>query len=113
MSLFNPRWLRNFIRRHTNQIPEQRAHVWKQRLSIFYMLTAWNAFGFVLYQVYQGNADWARKYKSEEELSLSPAQQWARTLGIKDAKVIQVSGLQVTNYDIHNEFDEASEAIQE
>ncbi|XP_044265774.1 uncharacterized protein LOC123012059 [Tribolium madens] len=106
MSLFSPRWLRNFIRRHTNQIPEDRAFVWKQRLSLFYMFVSWNAFGFVLYQVYKGNSDWARKYKSEEELALTPAQQWARTLGIKEAKVMRVSGLQVTKYEIN-------EAIQE
>lgn len=72
MSVFFPRWLRNFVRKHTNHIPEQRAQFWKQRLSIVYMLIAWNAFGLVCYNIYNGNTDWARKYKSEEELSLTP-----------------------------------------
>jgi hypothetical protein len=53
-------------------VPEERAHIWKQRLSVVYMLVAWNAFGFVVYNIYKGNSDWARKYKSDAELSLTP-----------------------------------------
>ncbi|CAH1365679.1 hypothetical protein MTP99_001935 [Tenebrio molitor] len=119
MAMFNFPWIRRFIRKHMSYVPEERAHIWKQRLSVVYMLVAWNAFGFVVYNIYKGNSDWARKYKSDAELSLTPAQQWSRTLGIKDAKVIKVSGLNVSNYEIHNDFDEASnnatgnEAVQE
>ncbi|KAJ3649564.1 hypothetical protein Zmor_021300 [Zophobas morio] len=110
MSLFNFRWLREFVRRHTNYIPEEKAYFWKRRLSLVYMLLAWNAFGLVLYNVFSGNADWARKYKSDAELSLTPAQHWSRTLGIKDAKVYKISGLNVSSYEIHNNLDdEASE----
>lgn len=74
MSLFKFLWLRQFIRRHTKPIPEVTAEVWKKRLSVSYMLLAWNAFGFVLYMIYSGKADWAQFYgvKDENELKLSP-----------------------------------------
>lgn len=53
-------------------IKETHAQIWKQRLSIGYMLVAWNAFGFVLYKIWNGQADWAKDLKSPEELALTP-----------------------------------------
>lgn len=76
MALFEMKWLRRFVRRHTNPIPEHRADLWKRRLSIGYAILAWQAFGIVCYMVYTGRNDWAKYYgyKSEEEAALSPAQ---------------------------------------
>ncbi|KAJ8979757.1 hypothetical protein NQ317_004744 [Molorchus minor] len=68
------RWLRTLVRRNTNPIPVSKAELWKSRLSVVYMLVAWNAFGFVGYMIYSGKNDWAQYYgyKSEEEAKLSP-----------------------------------------
>ncbi|KAK4884419.1 hypothetical protein RN001_000690 [Aquatica leii] len=108
---FQLQWLRRFIRRHTSPIPEIRAAQWKQRLAIGYALLAWNAFGYVIYTMYKGKSDWAQFHnlKSEEELKMTPAQQWTRTLGIQDATVYRVSGLNYTKYEIHNEFPDKEE----
>lgn len=59
MTLFRMRWLRNFIRRSSKPINLTTAELWKRRLAIGYALIAWNAFGFVIYAVYQGKNDWA------------------------------------------------------
>lgn len=72
MALFQMKWLRRFVRKNTRQIPHMTASTWKQRLSIGYAILAWNAFGFVLYALYTGRADWAKDYKSPEELAMSP-----------------------------------------
>lgn len=49
------------IRRHTNPIPLSIADEWKRKLSIAYALLAWNAFGFVVYQMYKGKNNWSGK----------------------------------------------------
>lgn len=74
MTLFKMTWLRNFVRRNTNPVPMNTAKKWKQRLSIGYAILAWNAFGFVLYAVFTGRADWAKAagLKSEAEANLPP-----------------------------------------
>lgn len=74
MALFQMRWLRRLIRRNTNPIPMDRASVWKNRLSLFYMVVSWNAFGLVCYMVYSGKNDWAKYYglKTEEDEKLGP-----------------------------------------
>lgn len=74
MALFRFMWLRRFIRRHTKEIPYTTADTWKKRLSVIYMLVAWNAFGVVCYSIYQGKGDWAKYYnlKSTDELNLTP-----------------------------------------
>lgn len=74
MALFQMKWLRRFVRRNTSPVPLNVAERWKQRLSIGYAFVAWNAFGFVLYQVYQGKADWAKSagLKTQEEFELPP-----------------------------------------
>ncbi|CAH1107625.1 unnamed protein product [Psylliodes chrysocephalus] len=97
MSFFRFYWLRRLIRRNTNPIPQPRAELWRSRLSIIYTLIAWNAFGFVVYQIYSGKSDWAKYYgiKTEEEEKMSPGHRWAKTLGIKDAKVYRVTGFSV------------------
>jgi hypothetical protein len=68
------RWLRKLIRRHTNPIPGDRAESVRNKLSLAYVLLAWNAFGFVCYVIYTGRGDWARYYghKSEAEASMPP-----------------------------------------
>lgn len=74
MALFQMKWLRKFVRRHSSPIPLNTAELWKQRLSIAYAFLAWNAFGFVCFQVYKGNVDWAKTagLKSQEEVNMSP-----------------------------------------
>ncbi|KAH8240260.1 hypothetical protein KR026_001243 [Drosophila bipectinata] len=95
MALFEMKWLRRMVRRHTNPIPEHRAEMWKRRLSIGYAILAWQAFGLVCYMVYTGRNDWAKfyGYKTEEDLALSPAQQFARHLNVEGTgKIIRLSG---------------------
>ncbi|KAJ8723913.1 hypothetical protein PYW07_007893 [Mythimna separata] len=97
------KWWHRFVRKRTKPIPEDTAILWKRRLSIAYGLLAWNAFGLVVYNVYKGKADWAHYYglKSDEEHSTPPGEAWAKTLGIKNAKVYRISGLKkVDEYDI-------------
>ncbi|XP_023935900.1 uncharacterized protein LOC112044319 [Bicyclus anynana] len=97
------RWLHKYIRRNTKPIPGDVAVLWKRRLSIAYAVLAWNAFGLFVYSLYQGKADWAHYYglKSDEEHSMPPARAWANTLGIKNAKVVRISGFtKVDEYDI-------------
>lgn len=69
MALFQMKWLRALVRRNTNPIEYRHALAWKDRLSIAYMLVAWNAFGVVCYMVYSGRNDWAKFHglKSDEE----------------------------------------------
>ncbi|KAM8721133.1 hypothetical protein ACLKA7_007067 [Drosophila subpalustris] len=96
MALFEMKWLRRFVRRHTHPIPEHRADLWKRRLSIGYAILAWQAFGLVCYMVYTGRNDYAKYYgyKSEEELALSPAQQFAKHINVEGTgKIIRISGL--------------------
>lgn len=87
MALFYFRWLRKFIRKHTNPIPVDRAATTKQRLSLFYMVIAWNAFGFVCYMVYTGRGDWAKYYglKSEVEAKMPPGNFFKYMLDIFDS----------------------------
>ncbi|XP_022121324.1 uncharacterized protein LOC110997466 [Pieris rapae] len=97
------KWWHSFIRKRTKPIPEDYAVLWKKRLSLLYGFLAWNAFGLVVYSIYQGKSDWAHYYglKSDEDKNMSPGHSWANTLGIKNAKVIRISGLsKVDEYDI-------------
>lgn len=80
MSLFRFQWLRRFVRKHTNYIPEESASLWKARLSVVYMLLSWNAFGLVVYMIYKGKNDWAQPYKSESELNLTPGTKYIEKL---------------------------------
>lgn len=68
------KWWHQFVRRRTKPIPEETAILWKRRLSIAYAIAAWNAFGLVLYSMFQGKADWAHYYglKTDEEHSVPP-----------------------------------------
>ncbi|XP_046971475.1 uncharacterized protein LOC124538448 [Vanessa cardui] len=97
------KWWHRIIRRRTKPIPEDVAILWKRRLSLAYGFIAWNAFGVLLYNIYQGKADWAHYHglKSDEEKAIPPARAWANTLGIKNAKVYKIAGLtKVDEYDI-------------
>ncbi|XP_050332102.1 uncharacterized protein LOC126760486 [Bactrocera neohumeralis] len=111
MALFELKWLRRWVRRHTNPIPEDSAQLWKRRLSIGYALLAWNAFGFVCYMVYTGRNDWAKYYgyKSEEEAKLTPAQQYATQLNVNKGKIIRFSGFNRVG---ETEFDNTSEKVE-
>jgi hypothetical protein len=73
-AMFSFKWLRRFVRRHTNPIPVDRAASVKQKLSLIYMMLAWNAFGVVCYMIYTGRGDWAKHYgyKSDADSSLPP-----------------------------------------
>ncbi|XP_044744798.1 uncharacterized protein LOC123306742 [Coccinella septempunctata] len=108
MTLFKFPFIRRIIRRHTKPIEEDTAALWKKRLAVGYMLLAWNAFGFVCYQMYQGKLDWAAYHglKSEEELRMTPAQSWSRAAGIKKAEVYKVRGFNVSKYEINEEENE-------
>lgn len=88
------KWLRRFVRRNTKPIPENTAELWKRRLSIGYFIVAWQAIGFVCYSIYQGKNDWAQYHglKSEEELALTPAQQFSKTLNLEKGKIIRFKG---------------------
>lgn len=68
------KWWHRFIRRRTKPIPTDVAVLWKRRLSFAYAFCAWNAFGVLAYNFYQGKADWAQYYglKTEEEQAMSP-----------------------------------------
>lgn len=74
MTFLKLKWLRRFVRKNTNPIEYAKAVFWKEKLSLGYMLLAWNAFGLVCYMVYSGRADWAQYYgvKSAEDMRLSP-----------------------------------------
>lgn len=128
MSMFQLKWLRKLVRRNTRPIEHRHAFAWRDRLSIAYALVAWNAFGMVCYMAYSGRNDWAKFHglKSAEEQRLSScelcaengvviarsfhihsvaiiAQQWAKTLKIEKAKVIQFSGFsKVNEFEIDN-----------
>ncbi|KAK9703194.1 hypothetical protein QE152_g29507 [Popillia japonica] len=102
-----PNWLRQLIRRNTKPITENQAGVWKKRLALGYALIAWNAFGIVCYLIYTGKGGWMTQ-KQEEEANMTPAQQWTKTLGIKDATVYRISGLKVQKYEVHNDFEKGT-----
>lgn len=74
MALFQFKWLRRQVRKHTRPIPFNTAEVWKRRLSLAYAIIAWQSFGLVCYLFYTGRSDWAKtlNLKSEEESMLSP-----------------------------------------
>lgn len=107
MSLFRFNFLRRIIRRHTKPIQENTADLWKRRLSVLYMIIAWNAIGFVGLAAYHGKLDWAKYYnlKTEEELNSTASQQWSKILGIQKAKVIRVSSYGINQYEIDNTVD--------
>ncbi|KAK9500729.1 hypothetical protein O3M35_001935 [Rhynocoris fuscipes] len=109
MGLFNFRWFRRFVRRHTTPIPEQVALDWKAKLSLAYMFIAWNAAGVVLYMCFKGKADWPKYYglKTDEEANKKPAVYFAELLGIKKAHVISYSGFTKTEeYNYEGETEE-------
>ncbi|XP_055541274.1 uncharacterized protein LOC129727443 [Wyeomyia smithii] len=96
MTLFQqPRWLRRWIRRRMNPMPINRAALWKGRLSILYGLLAWNALGFVAYQIYNGKNDWAKYYgyKTEEDAALPQAYRIAKQLNVQNARVMKFAGV--------------------
>ncbi|XP_036339532.1 uncharacterized protein LOC118748900 [Rhagoletis pomonella] len=111
MALFQMKWLRRWVRRNTNPIPEDSAELWKRRLSVAYALLAWNAFGFVCYMAYTGRSDWAKYYgyKSEEEAKLSPAQQFATKLNVDRGKIVRYSGFTRVG---EVEFDNKSDKVE-
>lgn len=107
----------------------ERAGYLKSRLSIIYAVLAWNAFGVVCYCICTGKADWAKYHGlvSEQDAALRPgeyktqlkklkhllkpfhpAQYYAKKLGIKNATVLKISGLDVNKYEIKS-ADEESE----
>ncbi|KAJ9585739.1 hypothetical protein L9F63_002529 [Diploptera punctata] len=102
--MFRIRWLRKLVRKYSLPIPERRASSMKNKLSVAYALIAWNAFGLVCYMLYSGRADWARAYgyKSDEDMAIPPAQQWARTLNMDKVKVVRMSGMHVDDYYDYN-----------
>ncbi|XP_037935538.1 uncharacterized protein LOC119669631 [Teleopsis dalmanni] len=94
MALFEIKWLRRLIRHKTSPIPAENAALWKRRLSIGYALLAWQAFGLVLYMVYSGRNDWPKYYglKTDEEIELTPAQEFSKKLNVTKGKIIRYSG---------------------
>ena len=72
--MFQIKWLRRLVRKYTRPIAQDRASTMKSKLSLVYMLFAWNAFGLVCYMLYTGRKDWAHFYgfKSDEELAIPP-----------------------------------------
>lgn len=109
--MFQFKWLRRFVRRNTNPIPQTTAELWKRRLSFGYVLLAWQAFGIVCYSVYKGKTDWAKYHglKSEEELALSPAQQFSKTLNVERGTILRFKGFtKVEEIEFDNRTNEES-----
>lgn len=75
-------WLRKFIRNNTRPIPEFKAILWHNRLSIIYNLSAFTALGVVIYASFHDRSDWAKYHglKSEEETNLSPGNYSSKVL---------------------------------
>ncbi|XP_045461340.1 uncharacterized protein LOC123671507 [Harmonia axyridis] len=110
MSFLKFFFIRRLIRRHSRPIVENKAELWQKRLAIGYMVVAWNALGFVAYQMLQGKTDWAEFHglKSKAELKMTQAQNCSQALGIRKAEVFKVSGLQISKYEIDSEETENS-----
>uniref|UniRef100_A0A0A9WH98 Soluble starch synthase 3, chloroplastic/amyloplastic n=2 Tax=Lygus hesperus TaxID=30085 RepID=A0A0A9WH98_LYGHE len=111
--MYGLQWLRRLIRRNTSPIEETTAHKWKQRLSIAYMLLAWNAFGFVAYSWYKGRGDWADYYgfKTEEDKNMPNNEYFARTIGRPGTtKLITMRGFSVVDT---KDFDYEAEKEKE
>lgn len=53
-----PRFIRRWIRARMHPMAERSAMSIRQKISIAYMLIAWNAFGYVVYQMATGNKHW-------------------------------------------------------
>lgn len=98
-------WLRRLVRRHTYPMTPEYAGEWKQKLSYLYMFLAWNAFGIVGYNMATGKANWATFHGLPKEEGTA-AQQWTKSLGIKQATVFKISGTHVERYEVNNEFDD-------
>lgn len=103
-------WLRRFIRSRTQPIPEPKAASWKKKLSVAYMLLAWNAFGFVCYMMYTGRADWA-KYYGYETSEEPPGKYWARNLGRGESKIIRISGFRKTGEEMYRSKKETNDEV--
>ncbi|KAG5672877.1 hypothetical protein PVAND_002965 [Polypedilum vanderplanki] len=84
-----------------NPIPYEVASSSKQKLSLLYAFFAWNAFGFVIYSIYKGKADWA-VYHGLPKDDLTPAQQYAKLLGMQKVKVIRIGKGGTEEYEIDN-----------
>ncbi|KAL5283469.1 hypothetical protein ACFFRR_006008 [Megaselia abdita] len=104
MALFEFKWLRRQVRKHTRPIPFNTADRWKRRLSLGYAIVAWQAFGVVCYLFYTGRGDWAKTQglKSEEELMMSPAQQFSMTLNVEKGKIVRIKNFSKVD---EKEFD--------
>ncbi|CRK95368.1 CLUMA_CG008680, isoform A [Clunio marinus] len=95
-------FVRRFLRRNTKPIEHNVAYRWKRNLSLAYGFLAWNAFGFVCYQIYNGKADWAKHHGVETDNS-RPAVQFSRMFGMEHAKVYSFSGLSLKDtYEVDN-----------
>lgn len=60
-----------------NPMQEHKAYDMKQRLSILYMIIAWNAGGYCLYQIFSGNKSWPKTVgiRTDEEDMVRPGMQ--------------------------------------
>ncbi|XP_049955857.1 uncharacterized protein LOC126471946 [Schistocerca serialis cubense] len=103
------KWLRRFVRRRTRPIPAQTATDWKKRLSIAYMLIAWNAFGFVCYMMYTGRTDWAKYYGYKTSDDPTPGVYWARSLSKGETKIVRLSGFHKTGEETFKRETETTE----
>ncbi|CAG7834465.1 unnamed protein product [Allacma fusca] len=103
MPIRMPRFLRRLVRRHMKPVEERKAWTWKERLSMVYALAAWNAGGFVVYQIFTGNKHWPTTagITRPEDDSIAPSAYYANLLGINKAKVVSIHGFHVK----HGEYD--------
>uniref|UniRef100_A0A0K8TQ00 Putative conserved plasma membrane protein n=1 Tax=Tabanus bromius TaxID=304241 RepID=A0A0K8TQ00_TABBR len=90
MTLFQLKWLRRFVRKRTNPIPHDRAHFWKEKLSLWYMIVAWNALGYIGYLVYTGQ----KKLVNDDEGQETAGQRYAKMLKVDKGKIIRFEGVQ-------------------
>jgi len=53
-----PRFIRRFLRKNMNPLPEEKAWSLKKKLSVLYLVLAWHGAGIVLYMIFTGRKSW-------------------------------------------------------
>ncbi|CAB0002697.1 unnamed protein product [Nesidiocoris tenuis] len=91
--MFEIRFIRRMIRRRMTPIDQTVAEKWKRRLAIAYGVLAWNLFGVIVYNCYDGKRDWPLYYglKSEEEAQVTNREYFARHLGKYENQIISIT----------------------
>ncbi|XP_025415285.1 uncharacterized protein LOC112686996 isoform X2 [Sipha flava] len=108
--------VRRFFRRIMKPMSIEEAEAKKSFFAKAYFLFSFGAFSTILYQVKQGRFNWleAEGLIPEDETKLSPAFQYARMLGVKNATVIRVKGTDImSSKEYDKETFDVSKHIEE